>query len=211
MAAPITHIVLADKVFDKYFPKSDKKQFYVGTSFPDIRYLGVIDRERTHFSHQTLKGLVDSNTFIAGAKFHSLVDEVREKYMKDKDLYSYFPGSKFLTQAVKIFEDRVLYGEVRNWDEITHFFDGVQAGELKYDLSEKDIERWHVLLRNYFSQPPNADLIIKKFISDMGRPEEMSDEIIRVLGNIKHVDTATKIVKDFYNGFESLINNKITA
>lgn len=207
MAAPITHIVLADKIFDKYFPKNDKKQFYVGTSFPDIRYLGVIDRERTHFSHQTLKELVDSDLFIAGAKFHSLVDEVREKYMKDKGLYPLFPESKFLTQAVKIFEDRVLYSEIENWGEIIHFFDEIQAGELKYNLSEKDIERWHSLLRNYFSQPPNKDLVIEKFISDMSRPKEMSNEIIRVLGNIKQVDIATKIVKDFYNDFERLADN----
>jgi len=211
MAAPITHIVLANKVFDRYFPKSDKKQFYIGTSFPDIRYLEIIDRERTHFNGPALKELVDVDSFIAGAKFHSLVDEVREKYMKNRSLYSLFPESKFLTQAVKIFEDRVLYEKVSNWEEITRFFNDIQAGELEYDLNKTDIERWHILLKNYFRQPPNTNIVIEKFISDMGRPKEMSDEIIRVLRDINQVKTATEIVNDFYNNFENLIDNKITT
>src|SRR3989344_6821862 len=210
MAAPITHVVLADRVFAKYFPKTDKKQFYVGTSFPDIRYLGVIDRERTHFNGFNMKELVGNDHFATGAKFHSLVDVVREKYMKNRGLYSIFPESKFLTQAVKIFEDRVLYGKVSDWEEITCFFDDIQTGELRYDLNRADIERWHTLLKNYFRQPPNTDAVIEKFISDVGRPKEMSDEISRVLRDTNQVNTATEIVNDFYNNFETLIDNKIT-
>ncbi|HPR92239.1 MAG TPA: hypothetical protein PLR64_03240, partial [Candidatus Dojkabacteria bacterium] len=50
MAAPITHIVLSEKVLKKFFPRTEKKKFLIGTSLPDIRYLGVVDRNATHFN-----------------------------------------------------------------------------------------------------------------------------------------------------------------
>jgi len=46
MAAYITHIVLTDKIFDKHFSNKNKAEFYIGTSFPDIRYLGVIKKRK---------------------------------------------------------------------------------------------------------------------------------------------------------------------
>ncbi|HAI22538.1 TPA: hypothetical protein DCP77_00510 [Candidatus Collierbacteria bacterium] len=208
MAAPITHIVLAEKVFNKYFPDRDKKQFYVGTSFPDIRYFGGIDREKTHFSGLTLKEFVNDDSFIAGVKFHSLVDILREKYMRERGLYSLFPESEFLTQAAKVFEDRILYRKIDNWKKVVTFFNDIQEGELKYDLNRVDIEKWHSLLRNYLRQPPNTDAVIEKYISDMGRPKEMADKMISVLQNIKQVDVATKIINDFYDNFESLVDEK---
>ena len=35
MAAPITHIVLSEKVFDKYFKDKDKKEFITGIGMPE--------------------------------------------------------------------------------------------------------------------------------------------------------------------------------
>ena len=55
MAAPITHIVLASKVYDQFFSNFSKKDFLIGTSFPDIRYLKVIDRNTTHFNGLSFK------------------------------------------------------------------------------------------------------------------------------------------------------------
>ena len=54
MAAPITHIVLTNKIFNKYFSNKEKGDFFIGASFPDIRYLKVIKREKTHFNNITL-------------------------------------------------------------------------------------------------------------------------------------------------------------
>lgn len=45
MAAPLTHLVLAERIFQKHFSDQHRKVFLQGTSFPDIRYLGVIDRD----------------------------------------------------------------------------------------------------------------------------------------------------------------------
>lgn len=50
MATPITHIVLTEKVFEKFFKDKTRKDFFIGTSFPDIKYLKVIDRDKSHFN-----------------------------------------------------------------------------------------------------------------------------------------------------------------
>jgi len=41
MAAPITHIALTEKIFDKFFKDKKRKDFFIGTLFPDIRYLKI--------------------------------------------------------------------------------------------------------------------------------------------------------------------------
>src|SRR3989344_5759752 len=100
MAAPITHIVLADKVFDEYFPNLSKDKFLVGTSFPDIRYLRVIKREQTHPKNITLSDIKSVESFNGGLLFHILIDRVRENYMQENDIYSLMPASKLIPKLL---------------------------------------------------------------------------------------------------------------
>ena len=81
MAAPITHIVLTDKIFQNHFKDKNKADFYTGTVFPDIRYLGVIDRNKTHFKNLKISDVKKETSFWAGFKFHSFLDEAREKFL----------------------------------------------------------------------------------------------------------------------------------
>lgn len=81
MAAPITHVVLTAKIFDNFFQDKVKKDFFIGTLFPDIRYLKVIDRDQTHFSNLSISDLKTEDSFLAGMKFHSMIDVVREKFI----------------------------------------------------------------------------------------------------------------------------------
>ena len=78
MATPITHVVLAAKIFDNIFKDKIKKDFFIGSLFPDIRYLKVIDRDKSHFENLKLKDLKNDDSFLAGVKFHSIVDIARE-------------------------------------------------------------------------------------------------------------------------------------
>lgn len=208
MAAPATHIVLATKVFDRYFRDLAYPDFVVGTSFPDIRYTGVIDREKTHFSNLTIDQITKEDSFTAGLKLHSLVDEVREEYVKSQGLYKLFPESQFLTQGVKFFEDQVLYGKIENWKEITNYFSSIYDGELAFGVSREDIEKWHGLLKRILSRQITENEIIY-FVSEIGRPPLMSNEIIRVIGGLKDKDKATEIVLDFYDNFEKLIGSEL--
>jgi hypothetical protein len=83
MAAPIAHIFLAVQILVGPFKvMSHEKEFIIGTSFPDIRYLKVIERAETHFENVTLNDIKkETNSFKAGMLFHSFVDQKREEYM----------------------------------------------------------------------------------------------------------------------------------
>jgi hypothetical protein len=203
MAAPITHIVLSYKVFDKYFQDKDKQEFLVGTSLPDIRYLGAIERDKSHYKNMTLKEISKYDSFDAGLRFHSLVDEIREKYMKNNNYYSLFPKSALLTQASKVFEDRVLYDKLNNWKEIVSYFNEIYQDELDLGISESDIEKWHKLLRNYFSHKPE-DKNTVAFTLGMGFPIERAKEILRVIQNAE-TRKAEQFELEFYSNFESLL------
>ena len=204
MAAPITHIILADKLFGRYFQEKDKNKFYVGTSFPDIRYMGIIDREKTHFNNLTLEILQSMSSFEAGLKLHSLVDKVREEFMRLKGVYSLVPKSLFVTQSLKFFEDKILYGKRSNWDEITSFFKEATKGELSFGLNAVDIGKWHQFLQIYFTTGPN-DQNIRTFVATIGKPNEMAVEIIRLTKSMEENAQLRNIVEDFYENFEELV------
>lgn len=204
MAAPATHVILADKVFEKYFQGKTKSDFYVGTSFPDIRYLGVIDREKTHFSDLNIHTLTSLPAFEAGLKFHSLVDKVREEFMKSHSVYSLVPESPFITQALKFFEDKVLYEKRNNWDEMASYFEKVTDEESSFGVKTADIEKWHRFLRTYFMTKPR-DQNIREFVAAINKPNEMAEEIIRLTKIMAENKQLKEIILDFYNHFEDLV------
>src|SRR5438132_13939173 len=106
MAAPIAHIFLAVQMLaGPFHGLFDEKEFIVGTSFPDIRYLKVVSREETHFSHVTLEDIVqETDSFKAGMLFHSFVDEQREAYIIAHGFYGKIPSFRFTTQSLKFAE-----------------------------------------------------------------------------------------------------------
>lgn len=95
---PITHIVLTEKIYNECFSNRNRKLFYIGTFFPDIRYLKVVERDRTHFDNIRLSDLRLESDFNIGLKFHSILDKVREEFVVNNNIYSYCPKSKYITQ-----------------------------------------------------------------------------------------------------------------
>lgn len=203
MAAPITHVVLTDKVYKKHFSDKDKKEFYIGTSLPDIRYLGVIERNKTHFKNLSLQDVMNHNSVEAGLKFHSLVDNVRKQFMQKNNYYSLFLKSDLQTQASKVLEDRVLYNKVDSWSEIISYFNKICIGELDLGIERNALEKWHQLLRTYFANSPD-DKDTVAFTTGMGFPLERAQEIITVIKG-SEVKSAKKIILEFYDNFEELL------
>lgn len=203
MAGPITHIVLTIKVFSRFFKDKDLQKFVVGTSLPDIRYLGLIDRDKTHFKNITLHEIQDLDSFEAGLKFHSLVDRVREAYMVENDYYSLFPESKVTTQAPKLLEDRILYEKITDWKSIIGYFDKVYEEETQLVKSEDYVKKWHKFLADHFSDKPddkkNIDLT-----TALGFPKEQGEEINRVMHNCQ-LEKAEQVINGFYDDFEQLL------
>ena len=87
MAMQATHIILANKIYHKFLADKNLAEFLIGNVFPDIRYIDKIPREQTHFANVTLKDLKNADSFMAGVKCHSMVDELREKFLAENGLY----------------------------------------------------------------------------------------------------------------------------
>lgn len=207
MAAPITHIVLTEKVYNLYFSHLDRKKFFVGTSFPDIRYLGVIDREKTHLSLSSMQEIAQKDSFTAGMCFHAYLDIVREKFIVSRDLYSLVPESPFITQAVKFLEDMVFYDRVRGWEVIRSYFDDVLTEEIAFGVSMQNVHRWHKVLQRAFSNTPTPE-DVTEFVNGIGKPLEMAQEINRVVSVIRDNQKVLAIIEELYENFENMIGEK---
>jgi hypothetical protein len=203
MANQITHIALA-KNAQKLISHSTDKDFMMGTVFPDIRYLGVIDRSKTHL-HGTLEEVLkEKNNFLAGMKFHALVDHVREKYMIENGIYDFIPKSKLITQSLKCAEDVLYYEKVKNWPEIVSYFNEIKPEELEFGISKEDLARWHKILQNYFAVAPTnrtrAGLIL-----GLGFSEDVVMEINALTNQILNDQNVVIVILEFWKHFDHLV------
>jgi hypothetical protein len=162
MAAPIAHIFCALSLLNNNVLEVDNvTNFIIGTSFPDIRYLGVIERNKTHVKNITWNDVINAPTsFEKGRLLHSLLDEVREEFIEKHNLYEFIPDSSFRTHILKFYEDIILYEMIKNWPEITHYFDTVLPEELRYNITNSDLKAWHHILKDYTSRQPNTSQIL---------------------------------------------------
>ncbi len=177
MAAPAAHVVLAEKIRRKYFSGNDELDFYVGTLFSDIRYLGGIRRDQTHFADVNLSSLADVDAFTAGLMVHSYVDVNREKFVAENDFYALCPKSRFITQSVKIYEDMLFYDLIGDWNHYLRFLDKVIEPERRFGLADDILEKWHDILRDYLSAKPDPGSI-RRFVMAAGYSSDNADEVI---------------------------------
>lgn len=205
MANQITHIVLAEKLSDRLFSIFDREAFLIGTVFPDIRYLKVIERDRTHFKGLSFQDILDEkNSFIAGMKYHSLVDEVREKYMIENGVYTFISPSKYITQALKIYEDEVLYQNVLDWVQVISFLDKILADETSLVEDVGKIKMWQNLMQEYFKQTP-TDISRQNFILGLGFSLEIVNEINELIKEMRRIPEIREIILNLYESWNSLV------
>jgi hypothetical protein len=205
MANQITNIVLTEKMSNHFLSKFDYSAFIVSTVFPDIRYLKVIERDKTHFKDLTFQDVLnEQNSFTAGLKYHSLVDEVREKYMVENGVYDLIPSSKFITQALKIYEDEVLYKNVLDWNKIIVFLDRVLNEEAELVNQTNKINEWHALMQEYFKQAP-TDQSRKNFIIGVGYPEDIAEEVNNLLAEMRKAPKVQEIILNLYENWDYLV------
>ncbi len=201
MAAPVTHIIFADKVFDKHFRDKDRKQFIIGTSFPDIRYLGAIDRKYTHFDNVFIPQIKTKDPFTAGLMFHSFIDKTREDFVRSKNIYSLLPSSPYIAHSIKFYEDYLLYDQLKNWQEIVGYFDTILESEISIGVRDDDVKRWHTILQRYLTHRPE-NTHVRSFVQEIQLPNEAVDEISRIVDIIKDSSQVTEIIWNFYKSFD---------
>ncbi len=204
MAAPITHITLTDKIFDKFFKDKKRKDFFIGTSFPDIRYLKVIERNETHYDNLSVFDLRSDESFLAGVRFHSILDRRREKFIAEKDVFSLCPESKYVTYSLKILEDEIFYQHIKDWDVYIEYLNEILDAEKNYGIAEKDLKNWHFLLQQYFQKKPDNDST-RNLVLSLGFTEEVVVEINQNIAIMKNNKKIIDIIKKLYKNFDSLI------
>ena len=207
MATLITHLVLSEKLFDKYFKNKNKKDFFVGTSLPDIRYLKVIEKEKTHFTVKSFKEVLNEDSFISGMKFHAFLDKIREEFIFPYEKAEFFIKSKYNITALKFFEDEMFYSKIPDWNQISSYFDGILENELLLIKDSNSVKKWHSLVTKYISVPP-SDKSRMDFILGIGLTDEIGIEINNLISEMKKSLEFKKIVNRFYKEFENLCTTK---
>ncbi|MFQ5730066.1 MAG: hypothetical protein ACE5GN_06870, partial [Waddliaceae bacterium] len=187
-AGPITHAFLTE-LFFKQFPKYDseeQKAFRLGTLFPDVRYLGTISREETHFPEMSLEEVVEeTNPFLAGMKFHSYVDIAREDFIVSGGYYkliSHLP-IEHLDFFLKLIEDEILFSslEKKAWKQCLK---KVVPEELLWNVEEKTVKKWHAILDYFFSYFPST-LAHYAYLNGKGYQDFSSEEVKHWDQNVK--------------------------
>jgi len=66
---------------------------------------------------------------VAGMKFHSIVDIVRENYMVKNNIYALYPDFKYIIKSSKILEDEILYKNIQDWSIYRKYLDDILSDE----------------------------------------------------------------------------------
>jgi len=209
-AAPLTHLCLASKFLTlhcTHYTPEQRNSFLRGTSFPDIRYLGGIAREKTHDKDVTLQTIsTTTSPFEAGKKFHVWVDEVREQLVEQWNVY------KTVTELsksshnnrglfLKLIEDAILFNNTNNktFDALM-LFSIIDPEALQYGISRIKILEWQTILIAYLSIQQNWLLKLSSLLLNKV-PEEWSTEVPRLAQEKVFVDYVDRLLVEFEKRF----------
>lgn len=215
-AAPVTHVVLAEKWIAKQekFSDEQKKSFILGTLFPDIRYLGVISRNATHETGVTIQDLKATQPeFERGKRLHSFVDEVRENLVVKWKIYNLLcriPGQRPGQKAtfLKLVEDEILF-QKRGWSDIRQYLTGLDEGEQKYKISDVDLHRWHQNQNQFFTAPPSKALaiLVAKGQGFANIPLDMTEKWCKLIPKFAKDKRMQNYVRDLELEFDKAFSN----
>ncbi len=209
-SGPISHAYLSKRFFE-YYPKythEEKKAFMIGSLFPDIRYLGTTHREETHFENVTIQEILDEKSpFLAGMKFHSYVDIVRENCVIKDKVYEQLAdiSTKNMTTFLKFVEDEIIYSQISNWEDCVEMLSDIAADELQWGINDSTIRKWHNLLALFFSNPPSTVVFLLN-LDSIGVLEFSKEEVAywsRVLKPVAQNPKMQRYVKELLNHFET--------
>ncbi len=207
MSAPAVHIILAKKIYDKYCSDKNEADFIRGTSFADIRYTAKLDRNSTHFHKVTLTEIMSANSFMAGLLTHSLVDLSRAQFVRENGLNETLPESKYIGQAVKCYEDSLLYNKLspKQWQIYIDYFKEYSDEEFTYNIPQETLERWHLSITNSIKQLPHKKNIID-FMTFVGSIDA-EDEINRIFPLFEQNPKIKDTIFAYYENFDQIVKN----
>ncbi len=160
-AAPATHVFFAEMWLDanQILDEDSRSEFIVGTLFPDIRYLGTLNRNETHEVGITPNKIRNSDTYFRGGmRLHVFVDVQREKFVKKYKVESKLKkiSQKSKVLFLKMVEDEILWNET-DWNSILAMLQVTYPEQLQY-VDQDVAVHWHGEMIRYFSQRPSEFL-----------------------------------------------------
>lgn len=230
MPGPIAHIFLAISLYPTHFADKDLKEFIVGTSFPDIRYIcPYIKRENTHYSKIKGENITiemvknERSSFISGMLFHALVDETRDKYLHKKSAYKIIPRTGHAITGIKFVEDLILYDKIPNKENISNYFNSIVTGETIFNVKENDIRAWHKFIKLYLAERMTPEHRLRCYIAlkypylpqflvnwtsylaiQLNILPSNFIKIIELLDVFEKNNKLMKIINNFYDNFEQI-------
>jgi hypothetical protein len=206
MPWPATHILVAEKIFDRYFADLDRKAFILGTCFPDIRYPAGIERERTHIKNIPLETIQQEPSFRAGLLFHTYVDNLWNAHIRSHGdvLFTVIPHTRPMFHAMKILQDKWLYDTLTDWSRITAYFATTLPEERQFGASDSLIQRWHEMLASYLSKPPVEDDL--RMLALSLTPDLVAD-IRRCYREFQREPQLIQVMTNFYQEIDELISS----
>jgi len=210
MAAQITHTVLARKFYDQFLLVEDEQKYFVGSVFPDIRYLKVIRRNQTHWQSFNLKKAKEKGPFYLGIMVHSLTDIVRSEFVftnpEVKKELSKQKDQRLFSVALKLLEDEIIYPKISDWGKYVNFLTKPLDEELLFGIDKDKINLWHKLLQENFSYLPNNQTR-SDFLSKLGVDKDYISQTNNLIRKIKRTGVFIKMIEELYDKFESLAGN----
>lgn len=208
MPSPITHIVLADKVYDEHFSRFDKRQFFVGTSLPDIRYVAGLDRKATH--HSDWRIIDGDSAFSAGVKLHLMVDIIFDQFMKRFGIFDFSKRDDPAIRVFKLFLDELLYDKVSYWPEIAEWMRSVPYDEIDSGLADREsVDKWYGALGDYFASGPDNDS--RRKLSAVVIAGADIDKANAMVAKMRNDNGLTGLAGAFYERFDALLREMVTA
>lgn len=195
MASQISHIVYAQKYFEKYPSTINKDEFISGCVFPDMRRIdGNIKRKDTHRHYDPLdldfKGL---SAFEAGWKFHLYCDMKREEILNKYAFYSLPETESFWHISAKILEDELVYDKNNNWEKLVHYFNNVPFIKTGMNVSQETFSLWYAILAKYIERKPDSKAM-RIFLSKQPALAEKADDIVQSIDALRKNNKVTDIL-----------------
>lgn len=204
MAGEVAHVVYGARVLTYLDDKVTSPEFWAGTLFPDIRHLGIVSRQRTHFDNVSLETLAGGRDFETGMRVHTWVDATRDQFLREANMKEALPWHPFVPHALKLVEDDLLYGRFDDWNLIQRALNKIYDEELHYVNSLQHINTWHSVLQDYFKQAPTDETRYQLALS-IGLSEDSAGEINSVVRLLKSDTRTSKLIEQFIRHLELLL------
>lgn len=212
-ASPLFHLVVAEKWLASFenYDEVQTRAFLLGTLFPDIRYLGKIDRKLTHESGLSIAEIRQTESpFRKGMRVHTFVDDVRVKFIKNQEIMKHLDkikGDKIL--FLKFLEDEIVYymHEENRSLYICNFLNYIEPEELTFNVSSEIVQDWHTHNIFYFSQAPSEGfaLLLSEDRTFGGMQKKTTEDCLNFILHYRDDELLKKYVNAMLEEFDNVL------